>query len=49
MSASESIKQVTFLTEERWSELQERKNQSAQRSDVVNFKAALVLLTLQLC
>ena len=39
MSASESIKQVTFLTEQRCSELQQRKNQLAQRSDVVNSKA----------
>ena len=47
MSASESIKQVTFLTEQRGSELQE--NQLAQKSDVVNFKATLVFLTFQLC
>ena len=38
MSASGSI--VTFLTEQRCSELQE--NQLAQKSDVVNFKATLV-------
>ena len=30
---------VTFLTEQRCSELQQRKNQLAQRSDMVNFKA----------
>ena len=42
MSASESIKQVTFLTEQRCSELQQRKNQLAQRSDVVSFKATFV-------
>ena len=39
MSASESIKQSYILTEQRCSELQQRKNQLAQRSDVVNFKA----------
>ena len=42
MSASESIKQVTFLKEQRCSKLQQRKNQLAQKSDVVSFKAALV-------
>ena len=40
---------VTFLTEQRCSELQQRKNQLAQRSDVVNSKAALVFLAFQLC
>ena len=30
---------VTFLTEQRCSELQQRKNQLAQKSDVVNSKA----------
>ena len=40
MSASESAKQSYILTEQRCSELQQRKNQSAQRSDVVNSKAA---------
>ena len=39
MSASESTKQSYILTEQRCSELQERKNQLAQRSDVVNSKA----------
>ena len=39
MSASESIKQSYILTEQRCSELQQRKNQLAQRSDVVNSKA----------
>ena len=41
MSASESIK-VTFLTEQRCSKLQQRKNQLAQKSDVVNFKATIL-------
>ena len=40
MSASESDKQSYILTEQRYSELQQRKNQLAQRSDVVNCKAA---------
>ena len=39
MSASESAKQSYILTEQRCSELQQRKNQLAQRSDVVNFKS----------
>ena len=39
MSASESTKQSYILTEQRCSELQERNNQLAQRSDVVNSKA----------
>ena len=39
MSASESIKQSYILTEQRCSELQQRKNLLAQRSDVVNTKA----------
>ena len=39
MSASESIKQSYIFTEQRCSELQQRKNQLAQRSDVVNSKA----------
>ena len=43
------LNRVTFLTEQRYSELQERKNQLAQRSDVVNFKATLVFLTFSLC
>ena len=41
MSASESIKQSYILTEQRCSELQLRKNQLAQRSDVVKFKATI--------
>ena len=40
MSASESIKQSYILTEQRCSELQQRKNQLGQRSDAVNSKAA---------
>ena len=39
MSASESIKQSYISKEQRCSELQQRKNQLVQRSDVVNFKA----------
>ena len=40
MSASESAKQSYILIEQRCIKLQQRKNQSAQRSDMVNFKAA---------
>ena len=40
MSALESAKQSYILTEQRCSGSQQRKNQSAQRSDVVNSKAA---------
>ena len=40
MSASESIQQSYILTEQRCSELQQRKNQLGQRSDAVNSKAA---------
>ena len=40
MSASESAKQSYILTEQRCSELQQRKNQLAQRSNVGNSKAA---------
>ena len=40
MSASESAKQSYILREQRCSELQQRKKQLAQRSDVVNSKAA---------
>ena len=40
MSASESAKQSYILTEQRGSELQQRKNQLAQKSDLVNSKAA---------
>ena len=36
---------VTFLTEQWCSKLQQRKNQLAQKSDMVNFKATLVFLT----
>ena len=43
------LNRVTFLMEQRCSELQQKKNQLAQRSDVVNFKATLVFLTFQLC
>ena len=32
------LNRVTFLTEQRFSELQQRKNHLAQRSDVVNSK-----------
>ena len=42
------ISRVTFLSEQRCTELQQRQNQLAQRSDVVNFKATLVFLTFQL-
>ena len=42
MSASESIKQSYIFTRQRCSELQQRKNQLAQRSDVVSFKATFV-------
>ena len=38
-SASESTKQSYIFTEQRCSRSQQRKNQLAQRSDVVNFKA----------
>ena len=40
MSASESAKQSYILTEQRCNELQQRKNQLVQRSDMVNSKAA---------
>ena len=39
MSPSESIKQSYIFTEQGCSELQQRMNQLAQRSDVVNSKA----------
>ena len=42
MSASESIKQSYIFMKQRCSKLQQRKNQLAQKSDVVSFKAALV-------
>ena len=45
MSASESAKQSYILMEQRCSELQQRKNQLAQRSDVVNSKAAAAAAT----
>ena len=51
MSASESAKQSYILTEQRYSGSQQRKNQLAQRYDVVNSKAAtcfsyiLIMLT----
>ena len=40
MSASESAKQSYIRTEQRCNELQQRKNQLVQRSDMVNSKAA---------
>ena len=40
MSASASAKQSYIFTEQRCSKLQQRKNKLAQRSDVVNSKAA---------
>ena len=42
MSASESIKQSYIFSKQRCSKLQQRKNQLAQKSDVVSFKATLV-------
>ena len=42
MSASESIKQSYIFTKQGCSKLQQRKNQLAQKSDVVSFKATLV-------
>ena len=39
MSASEIIKQRSIFTKQRCSKLQRRKNQLAQKSDVVSFKA----------
>ena len=42
MSASESIKQSYIFRKQRRSKLQQRKNQLAQKSDVVSFKATLV-------
>ena len=39
------LNRVIFLIEQRCSELQEIKNQLAQKSDVVSFKATLVFLT----
>ena len=42
MSASESIKQSYIFRKQRCSKLQQRKNQLAQKSDVVSFKATLV-------
>ena len=41
MSASESVKQSYILMQQRCSELQQKKNQLAQRSDVVNSKATV--------
>ena len=41
MSASESIKQNYIFTKQRCSKLQKRKNQLAQKSDVVSFKDTL--------
>ena len=42
------LNRVIFLTEQRCSELQERKNQLAQSSDVVNLRLLLVFLKFQL-
>ena len=42
MSASESIKQSYIFMKQRCSKLQQRKNQLAQKSDVVSFKGTLV-------
>ena len=42
MSALKSIKQSYIFMKQRCSKLQQRKNQLAQKSDVVSFKAALV-------
>ena len=42
MSASESIKQSYIFKKQRCSKLHQRKNQLAQKSDVVSFKATLV-------
>ena len=42
MSVSESIKQSYIFMKQRCSKLQQRKNQLAQKSDVVSFKATLV-------
>ena len=42
MSASESIKQSYIFTKQKCSKLQQRKNQLAQKSDVVSFKGTLV-------
>ena len=49
MSASESIKQSYISHGAKVPELQQRKNQLAQGSDMVNFKATLVFLAFQLC
>ena len=42
MSDSESIKQSYIFMKQRCSKLQQRKNQLAQKSDVVSFKGTLV-------
>ena len=42
MSASESIRQSYIFKKQRCSKLQQRKNQLAQKSDVVSFKATFV-------
>ena len=47
MSASESIKQSYIFMKQRCSKLQQRKNQLAQRSDVVSFKATFVFSYIQ--
>ena len=42
MSASESIKQSYIFRKQRCSKLQSRKNQLAQKSDAVSFKATIL-------
>ena len=42
MSASESIKQSYIFMKQRCSKLQSRKNQLAQKSDAVSFKATIL-------
>ena len=42
MLASETIKQSYIFTKQKCSKLQQRKNQLAQKSDVVSFKGTLV-------
>ena len=42
MSASEIIKERSIFMKQRCSKLQRRKNQLAQKSDVVSFKATFV-------
>ena len=42
MSASESIRQSYIFKKQRCSKLQQRKNQLAQKSDAVSFKATIL-------